>query len=608
MQEMVAGEHRVAALNVPEPVAAELAAFSERVTGRSSIVWGEHCSECAYPACYSACDFYAPRPDLHCRRFEAGIERVSDRAGRGARLVRFRQWGKLEGRGPAPVRPVGRVEQSERLDAFASRVQAGAPLPFAVKRNLSWRWNERKQALASRGDACADAFVVEAWSGDGRTHALTLTFLEQDGSQRMHQVRFEAGPAYARIEISVAEIGRRIDLAGPFLIQIEPVGDAEGRAVVFGLTDFCTLRPGGVVGASEAVAPQALSPKVPAPRAKVLVWDLDETLWSGVLAEDGVAGVTPRPEAVEAIKTLDARGVLQSVASKNDPGEAARALQAFGLADYFLHPQVGWGPKSDAIARIATALDLSLDSFVFVDDQPFERAEVAAAHPAVRSLSHTEVAGLAAHAWFQHPATAESGRRRALYQAEALRAEALGTAQTDYLAFLRASGMRARLSALGPESVERIYELSQRTNQLNFTGAKFTREEVERRARPAPDRLALVVGCEDRFGDYGVIAFADLNLATGEIEAFFMSCRVQRKRVEHAVFGFMAERLRAAGHAQFRVRHRPTERNGASRALLLDLGFTEATEGLWTRLSDRPFEDADVARVELAGATLAEAA
>lgn len=593
MKETVAGEYRTAALEIAEPIWAALEATSARLTGKSLIAWGEHCSECAYPACYSSCAFYTPRPDLHCRRFEGGIEEVRGSSSkRQARLIRFRRWGKLEGRGPAGLHPMPAARRLEQVDRAASRLQASAPLPYAVTRNLVWRWNERKSARAGRGGTTADAFVVEAWSVDGATHGLTLTFLEQDGEQRLHQTRFEAGPTYSRLEVPVSEIAARIDLDRPFLIQIEPVGDAEGRAVAFGVIDFCAFAP-----SAQAPAPSPAGP----PLGKVLVWDLDETLWTGVLAEDGVEGVTPRPEAIAVVKALDARGVLQSVASKNDPAEAARALEAFGLSDYFLHPQVGWGPKSEAVARVAKALDLGLDSFVFIDDQPFERGEVEAAHPTVRTLAHTQVAELVDHPWFAYPVTAESARRRSLYRAEAERSVAFQSAETDYIGFLRASKVRLQVSRLGPADVVRIYELSQRTNQLNFTGAKLSQEEVERRVGVDPERLDLVLRCEDRFGDYGVIGFAAVDLTRGELEQFFMSCRVQRKRVEHAAFSLIAERLRAAGRAVFRVRYRATERNTASSTLLTDLGFTldPADASVWTRSTHAPFPDADVVSVDL---------
>ena len=601
MKETVAGEYATSHAAVPAGAAARLDGRS--LAARSQIVWGEHCSECAYPACYSTCSFYDPRPDLNCRRFEAGVED----AGAGLMRLRFRKWGKLEGRGDARLRPYARAERRERTAAAAARLLTAAPAPFQIKRAAAWRL-DRAKALGAAAGPRVDAFVLEGWSNDARTHAFTVTFLQEAAASvaggsygGTWQAHVRLGPDYARHVMPIDPIAAAIRLDRPFLVQVEPVGEAAGIDVTVALADFVAFRDPAMLSVSGALAsPEALPVAAPAgaqPLAKVLVWDLDETLWTGTLAEDGACGVTPRPEAVAALKALDARGVLHSIASKNDPAEAQAALRRFGLDGYFLHPQVGWGPKSGSVAAIAAALDLGLDSFVFIDDQPFERAEVAAAHPQVRTLAHTEVAGLAEHPWFDHPATLEAGRRRSLYQAEAARGVAAEASGGDYLAFLRASRLVLAVRALDAADVARVHELSQRTNQLNFTGAKFTRPEVEALAAPDPRRARLTLRCTDAWGDYGLIGFAALDLSRGELSAFFMSCRVQRKRVEHAAFAHMAALLAAQGAGpDFAVRFHATERNGASVRLLEELGFIRAGAG-WTRPLRTPFADSDIVRL-----------
>ncbi len=604
MKETVAAEYSSGRIATPHDVDQSLS-FAAAVRARSQIVWGEHCSECAYPKCYTACSFYDPRSDLNCRRFAAGIEQVVDETGRAFRRIRFRRWGKLEGRGPALLRPNRKADQRERLDAAVSRSLAKAPLPFALQRNAAWRWNTAKARAPSGPVIAPDAFVVEGWSGDGVEHSFTLTFLQELPTPTMFQTHFKLGARYTRLSVPAPAIAARIDLTLPYLVQIEPVGEADGVDAVFGLTDFVALAPAATAQADrdlivgDAAPPGEVSPQA---LAKVLVWDLDETLWTGTLAEDGPDGVQPRPEAVAAIRILDQRGVLQSIASKNDEADAMAALRRHGLDDYFLHPQVNWGPKSQSIARIAGALDLGLDSFVFADDQPFERAEVQAAHPAVRVLTHDEVAGIAAHAWFDHPATPEAAQRRRLYQSEAERKTAYTVADTDYLAFLRNSGLTLQMTPLTQAEAVRVFELSQRTNQLNFTGAKLLQADVEAMVKPDARFDRLVMRCADRFGDYGLIGFVEVALDTAEVTAFFMSCRVQRKRVEHAAFAALAERLRARGHSLLRVRFRATERNGAAVQMLTDLGFEPSPEDqerrvVWTRALELPFQDSDVVRL-----------
>lgn len=593
MIETLPSRPRASDLMVADEAMAGFKGFAARLLGRSQIVWAEHCSECSYPKCYETCAFYTPRPDLHCRRFEAGIEPV--RAADGVRLhrIRFRRWGKLEGRGAAAITPGEIARRQARRDDRVAGVLSTAPLPYAVTRKLATQWNTRKEARAARPGALRpEAFVVECWAADGRDHPFTLTLLnvgEHDG--QMFQASFAAGPDYRRLTVPIRDIEGHVDLAAPFLVQIEPIGDAAGRDVVFGVCDFVSQKPAPVA----APAPSDARP------VKVVVWDLDETLWTGTLAEDGAAGVRPRPEAVAAIRALDARGVLQSIASKNDATEALAALEGFGLAEFFLHPQIHWGPKSQSVAQIAAALDLGLDSFVFVDDQPFERAEVSERHPTVRLMTHTEVAAMLGHAWFDLPATAESSQRRAMYQAEAARAQAFQSNPEDYLVFLRGCAIRSQVRALDAADAERVYELSQRTNQLNFRGAKYSREAMQAMLAPGLDRLNLTVRCEDRFGDYGLIGFIAVDLAAGEITDLFMSCRVQRKRVEQAVFAWIAGEARTRGHTALAARHIPTDRNAASRSMLEELGFAVAESNgetqVWRRALSRPFEDADIVTV-----------
>ena len=114
------------------------------------------------------------------------------------------------------------------------------------------------------------------------------------------------------------------------------------------------------------------------------MWDLDHTLWNGILVEDGAEQIQLRDGIVDVVKELDRRGILQSVASKNNHEDAIAALEKLGIAEYFLHPQIHWQPKSKSIGAIAEALNIGVDTLMFVDDQEFERREVASAWPEVR--------------------------------------------------------------------------------------------------------------------------------------------------------------------------------------------------------------------------------
>jgi hypothetical protein len=147
---------------------------------RSTVVWGEHCTECAFPACYSACSFYSPRADHHCRRFENGIERARCRSAPQLDLTRiaFRRWGKLEGRGRITLSVAGDAARLERLDRSIDGLLSG-PLPGAALDKLGWRLNEVKRQVGGRGEAISpdDVFVLEAWHEGAETWPFTLSIM-----------------------------------------------------------------------------------------------------------------------------------------------------------------------------------------------------------------------------------------------------------------------------------------------------------------------------------------------------------------------------------------------------------------------------------------------
>ncbi len=197
--------------------------------------------------------------------------------------------------------------------------------------------------------------------------------------------------------------------------------------------------------ASAAAAPFDPTKPRKAGSIKCVVWDLDHTVWDGILLEDGE--VRLRPGVREAIETLDGRGILHSIASRNDRSTALAKLRELGLLEYFLYPQIHWNPKSGSVAQIAKDLNLALDAFGFIDDQPHERDEVAFSLPQVLCLDASEVDRLV-----EMPEltprfiTEDSRRRRRMYQADIERnqAEEEGARYSSW----SASGNSAPLSSL----------------------------------------------------------------------------------------------------------------------------------------------------------------
>ena len=595
MKETVALENAQARMRLPEAMADARAATFDLIQTRSMIVWGEHCSECAAPTCYTACSFYTPRPDGHCRRFARGMETIDTGMACPSPLTRisFRRWGKLEGRGP--VRPL--TQQEAATEEQAAQPALGFGLAFLARREA----RQRTAVHVAKGRGLHgpfDAFLIEGAALSAKSISFTLTLVPVDkANPALFQSQFSLQSDWTRVSIPVAEIARTIDLAQDYLVQIEPIGEAEGLEVLLGLCDFVTWTK-----AAQSVAPPS-APTTPATTAKVVVWDLDHTIWDGILVEDGPEGVAIKPGIRELIEALDARGILQSVASKNNHDEAVAALAHHGLLDYMLAPQISWGPKSAALSRIAETLNLGLDSFVFIDDQPFERGEVGEAHPSVTVLADTEALSLLDRPQFDVPVTRESKGRRALYAVEAARALAAEAASGDMDQFLLGCDLVLTLAPLSQNDAERVYELSQRTNQLNIAATRYSRDDVAAMLSDANGGEAWTLRSADRFGDYGLIGFAYGNPKTGHMQDFFMSCRVQRKRVEAAFFAWLAARCEAAGAKGLTISYKKAARNGPALDLFLGLGFTlDSTDDSHGQLCctlPARFEGSDIVRIDL---------
>ncbi|MFF4102741.1 HAD-IIIC family phosphatase [Streptomyces sp. NPDC001903] len=308
----------------------------------------------------------------------------------------------------------------------------------------------------------------------------------------------------------------------------------------------------------------------PAPQVKCVVWDLDDTLWDGTLLEGDDLSV---PEANrQLVRTLDEHGILQSVASRNEPDAAAEQLRAFGLDEYFLYPQVGWSAKSASLRAVAQELNISPESVLFVDDSEFERAEVAGALPGVRCMTRQELHALvAAGAVLPAQVTDDARRRRAMYLAESRRRTHEVAFDGPAAEFLESLGMTLRVREASTADLARAAELTQRTHQLNTTGITFGQDELASLIRD-PGHRVLVAELDDRFGTYGTIGLAVV--ATGTtgragarddaspwtIRLLLMSCRVMGRNIGTSLIAAVA-RL-AAAHGAGTVAHfRPTDRN-----------------------------------------------
>ncbi len=309
-------------------------------------------------------------------------------------------------------------------------------------------------------------------------------------------------------------------------------------------------------------------------KIKVVVFDLDGTLWNGTLLEGDT--LTPKDGIADVLRELDRRGILLSIASKNDYEPAWAQVQAFGLADWFLCPQINWGPKSKMLEEIAKALNLSLDTFAFLDDRRENLEEVRFAHPEVRVYDAGDYKAILDDPDFiPRFVTPDSARRREMYREDIARRDAQQNFEGDNEAFLRTLGMRLRIAPVREGDLERVEELTQRTNQLNSTGLTYDYDEL-RGLICDPGFIFRIASMEDRFGSYGKIGLVLCERLPDalRIRLLLMSCRVMNRGIGSALIVYLTKLAAEEGLA-LQADFQETSRNRIMYITYKLMGFEE---------------------------------
>ncbi len=326
---------------------------------------------------------------------------------------------------------------------------------------------------------------------------------------------------------------------------------------------------------------------------KVLALDLDNTLWGGVLGEVGAAGVElgglypgkSFKELQKAVLRLRDQGVILALASKNDADHVDASLtehpEMLLKPEVFSATAVNWQPKALNLKGMAQQLDLGINSFVFMDDSPFERGHVAEEAPEVTVISSEGdpaylVRTLVSGGWFDTVELTDTDRKRpAMYKARAERGEFAGSfgSSEDYLAAL---DMNVTIAVATEFEVPRIAQMAARTNQFNLTGIRYSQPETAQLVED-PDHLVISWAVKDRFGDEGIVgaAWIDRSAATWKVLNFVMSCRVLGRGVELSVIGWLVRQAKAAGASALEGRFTPSARNTVSSGMWDKAGFPQ---------------------------------
>ncbi len=308
------------------------------------------------------------------------------------------------------------------------------------------------------------------------------------------------------------------------------------------------------------------------PPHKAIVLDCDQTLWKGVCGEDGALGIEidpPRRALQEFVVAQNEAGMLVCLCSKNSEEDVVEVFDRRTdmplTRDRLVSWRINWLPKSENIKSLAKELNLGLDSFIFIDDNPVECAEVQANCPEVLTLLlpvEGDIPKFLQHVWAfdRLKVTEEDKKRTALYQ-ENVKREQFRTSAASLENFLEGLGLEIDISEMPPHHLSRVSQLTHRTNQFNFTTIRRSESEIQQLIQSGFEILTVEV--RDRFGDYGLVGVAIFAIEADalKVDTFLLSCRALGRGVEHRMLAKLGKIAEDRGLSCVEVYYNPTKKN-----------------------------------------------
>ncbi|WP_208345332.1 HAD-IIIC family phosphatase, partial [Aetokthonos hydrillicola] len=331
---------------------------------------------------------------------------------------------------------------------------------------------------------------------------------------------------------------------------------------------------------------------------KVIVVDADETLWKGICGEDGVNGIqiTPSYQAMQSFLVEQYKaGTLICICSKNNEADLLAVFEQRAdmilKLDHIVSYRANWQPKSENIKSLAKELQLSLEHFIFIDDNPVECAEVQSNCPEVLTLqlpAPDNIPQFIEHVWAFDTLkiTEEDKRRTALYQ-ENLQRERLRTESLTFADFIASLDLQIQISSMTEHQLGRVSQLTQRTNQFNTTTIRRSETEIQQLCS-LQNVECLTISVKDRFGDYGLVGVVIFKVQPDaiEVDSFLLSCRVLGRGVEHQMLAKIGEIAKKREVDSVKIHYVPTAKNQPVLTFLDSVGGQykeQSNEGLCFR-------------------------
>lgn len=485
------------------------------------LFWTEHCVECAAPLCYKTCDRYRKRADGDCVRIENGISPIVTSDGLGA-ICEFRTWAKIESQ--LKIRMLSGKHYSAlyciltALGYFFRKIASISPFRF-LQNFVDCGWFSYRQKLINftlRNKAPQYSLTLE---GKVENHDHPSAFLVdvKSNSALLFRESFETPIGFSSFSINIPPYESDKEL---YFINIHPANAEDHVTVTF---NSLKLLPTDITKGK---------------KVKCIIWDLDNTLWDGVLIE---GDVKPNDELIKLIKHLDACGIVNSIASKNDEKTARAKLAELGIEQYFVFSKINWLPKSVNVTTTVKQMNINANTVVFVDDNPFERNEVLLRAPSITCVDPSEIIAFSKCSRFNAIVTEDSRKRRSTYRMlEAMKKEEEEwTGNIDD--FLMNCNIQVLIDHPSDKVIPRCFELLQRTNQLNSSGRRLSLNEVKEIVKSSSYE-SFVLSSSDKFGDYGIVGFIIIDLSGNVpcVSDFVISCRVANKKIEPTLINYLA--------------------------------------------------------------------
>lgn len=311
------------------------------------------------------------------------------------------------------------------------------------------------------------------------------------------------------------------------------------------------------------------------PKIKLVVWDLDNTLWNGTVYYSDKNSIKLKPGTKEALKELTKRNIKNTICSKNYYEDAEKMLEKFEIKKFFDSAEVNWGLKSDNIRKLIKKYNVKENEVLFVDDDAFQRAEVLSQLPNIKVIELGDPLDILALDFMKlENETDEDKERVKILKEQRNREEAEKNRKGDYKEFLKNCDIKMTVRPVEEEDWERVVQLFNRTNELNTTGNRYELEKLKK-SYDNKEIEVFVSELKDKFGDYGLIAecILDTRNKDWEIMDLTVSCRTMGRGIGSALLIAMMHEAKKRGAKSIRGILREIESNWRMKPLYLKRGF-----------------------------------